>query len=402
MGLFYENRRLKMGAAPEEAFDLTEIAQRGTPFYAYDLSGMEREIKKLKTAFGALDTHIHFAVKANSHAKILSHFAKLGLGADVVSAGEARLARTCGFKAEDIIFSGVAKTKADIEYALDEGIGQLNVESPQELERIAGIAGKLKKQAPIAFRLNPDVNPETHPYITTGFRENKFGMDESFLPELIELLKKNETHLKLQGVAIHIGSQLRNNASFKEAIEKTLPIFFQLKELGWPVKSFDIGGGVGIDYQQGRVDDEQVKDYGRMVQTLLSPTKAHVICEPGRLIAACHGVLVGEVQYVKKTPYKEFLILNTGMHHLVRPALYQAYHRLLPLNENTNPKKQYDVVGPICESTDFLAKNRELPEMKSGDFLAICEAGAYGRSMASGYNAHEYPQEYVFYRGKLV
>ena len=402
MSLFYVDKKLFIGSSPQRSTDLFSLAKKcKTPFYVYDLSGMEQEVARLKSALGPRG-HIHFAVKANSNEKILTHFAKLGVGADVVSMGEAILARRCGFKPEKIIFSGVAKERDEIEYAITEGIKQINVESPGELRRVAEIGGKLGLHVPIAFRLNPNVNPQTHPYITTGFKENKFGMDESFLPELIAILKAEKKALDLQGVTLHIGSQLRNNAIFKEAIEKTIPVFRLLQEQGFTMKSFDVGGGIGIDYEQGVVDSAQVEDYGRMVQRLLGPLHIDILAEPGRVVSACHGVLVCEIQYIKKTPFKEFAIVNTGMHHLLRPSLYQAFHRILPLIDFDREMKEYDVVGPICESSDFLAKGRSLKELFADEFLAVAEAGAYGRSMASQYNAHSYPEELVFYQGELV
>lgn len=407
MALFYKNNQLCIGKENEWEKPLCEliIADDERPVYIYDLSLMEEEINFLQQCMGA-ETHIHYAVKANSNTMILQHFAKLGVGADVVSAGEARLALEAGFDPKDIIFSGVAKTKKEISFAIENSLDQINIESPQELLRVGDIARSQGVIARVAFRMNPDVNPQTHPYITTGFRENKFGMEEDFIPELLEILKKYSDSLSLQGLTIHIGSQLTDNQCFEDAIIKTIPIFQDLKAKGFSMKTFDVGGGIGINYQHGGTHRSQIQDYGQMVQKHLSDLGVKIYCEPGRMIVGAYGTLVSEVQYIKKTSSKNFAILNTGMHHLIRPALYQAEHRILPLvekeNKNQGEEELFDVVGPICESSDFFAKDYPCGPLESGDFLAIGEAGAYGRSMASQYNAHEYPREVVLYKGEIL
>ena len=402
MALFYKNKTLHMGNEDTlESFDLSEISADRTPTFVYDLSAMEQEVFALKKALGER-SHLHFAVKANSNPLILRHFAGLGMGADVVSAGEIRFALDAGFAPCDIIFSGVGKTVKEIKFAIECGIGQINVESPQELRRIAEISHQFGKKTPIAFRMNPDVDAKTHPYITTGFKENKFGMDESFIPELLVLMREFSQSLELRGLTIHIGSQLLDNSCFAEAIEKTVPVFQRLVSEGFDLSVFDVGGGVGIDYENGRVDCDRVNDYGQIVQKYLSPLGVEIFSEPGRVITACHGVLLGEVQYVKESPFKKFAILNTGMHHLIRPSLYQAFHRIKHVKQKSGSKSLYDIVGPICESSDFLGKDRQMQNIEQGDILAICEAGAYGRSMASEYNAHAFPEEIVLYKGKVV
>lgn len=395
MAYRYENGVLKP-VGTEGTYDLGKIAKdSGRPAYVYNLAHISGRINFLRSSFKKIKPSIHYAMKANDQQDVLRTIREAGGNIDTVSAGEVKIAIANGFKAEQVIFSGVAKSKDEIAYALRAGIKQINVESPSELKRIAQIARELNLRASVAFRMNPDVNPQTHPYITTGFRENKFGMDDSFLPELISILKANPENLWLRGLTLHIGSQLLELSSLKEAIEKTKAVFIGLKEQGFKMDRFDIGGGVGINYQ---TDDETAElqllsDYAKMADSLVSDLGVEVILEPGRTLVARSGILIGEVQYVKVTQNKNFAILNTGMNHLLRPALYQAKHRVLPLTWTKNTIKTYDIVGPICESADFLAQKVELPEISEGDFIAIADAGAYGRVMASHYNAHELPKE---------
>jgi diaminopimelate decarboxylase len=408
VAFFYANERLKVGTEKSNA-DIGEIArQYDRPVYVYDLDDVEERFKLYSQAFGDLKHTIHYAMKANSHPLLLSKLAQLGAGADTVSIGEVRRALNAGIPGDKIIFSGVAKTKSEIEEALSKDIKQINVESPQELERIAEIAKRLGKIANVAFRLNPDVNPKTHPYITTGFRENKFGMDDSFLPELVSILKKNEKHVRVRGLTLHIGSLLFDLAVFQEAIEKTAVVYRKLEAEGFKLDRFDVGGGLGIHYETDDVSPELdlVAKYGVMLRETLKKclpnlASTEILAEPGRILVARSGILVSEVQYVKKAPAKTFAILNTGMHHLLRPALYQAKHRILPVHRSKSQANQtYDVVGPICESSDVLGRNIELPVLSPGDYLCIADAGAYGFSMASQYNSHELPKEVFVSQGK--
>ncbi len=375
---------------------LAQIAKKnGTPTYVYDVDAMVKKLRELKDAFEG-KAEIHYAAKANANIAILKAFKKEKIGVDTVSWGEAQAAVEAGFSHKDIIFSGVAKSVEEIEKAVRYQIKQINVESPQELIRIGEVAKKLKKKAAVAFRMNPNVNPNTHPYITTGFRENKFGMDSSFLPELRGILRKYKKYIELKGLTIHIGSQLMDFSSIKEAIQKTIPIYLDFKNSGYPLETFDIGGGVGIPYDGG--EEVDLKSYGKEILSLLEPLKCRILTEPGRLLVGPYGVLLTEIQYIKTTPFKKFAIVNTGMNHLLRPSLYSAVHRILPVSNLTKRKGQselYDIVGPICESSDFLGKDRYLPPLKQGDVLAILDAGAYGYSMASFYNHHRLPKEVV-------
>jgi diaminopimelate decarboxylase len=403
MGLVYRNGELHFGEA--ELFPLLSLAAgRTQPFYLYDLDAMRVRVRALKAALPRLE--VHYAMKANASERILSTFREESVGVDVVSGGELRRALACGFQPEDIIFSGVGKSRAELELAITLGIKQINVESPQELRRIVELARNLVKKPKIAFRINPDVDAETHPYITTGFRENKFGMDESFLPELRTILKEAGNLVELCGLTLHIGSQLQNLAPLEDAIRKTLPLFHALRSEGYPLRTFDVGGGLGIPYQEEHSipskDLQLLEGYGAMLRRLFSDFTGTVLCEPGRILVGSSGTLVGEVQYVKEAPQRNFLILNTGVHHLLRPALYQAYHRIMPLLQHKDrAEKSYDVVGPICESSDVLGRDRRMPEVRQGEFLAIADAGAYGYTMASLYNEHPMPDQFYWEKGRL-
>lgn len=396
--IYYKNDSLFIKSLHTQTLKLEAIIKRyGSPVYVYDLDSAEERVLEFYNAFQN-NVNIFYALKANANPLILKHFKKLGLGVDTVSWGEILLALKAGFKPQEIIFSGVAKSNEEIESAIKKNILQLNVESTQELNNIARIAKYFRKKVNVAFRMNPDVNPQTHPYITTGFRENKFGMDSSFIPQLKEILKKNK-NLVLRGLTLHIGSQLLNFSSIREAIEKTIPIYKNFQSEGYDMKTFDIGGGVGIPYD-GSVAPS-LKEYGEMVLKLLKPLNCQIQAEPGRLLIGPFGILIVKVQYIKKTPYKNFAIVNSGMHHLVRPALYQASHRIWPLKRlHEIEKYHYEVVGPICESSDFLGKGIELHGLKANDYLAVLDAGAYGYSMASFYNAHKLPKEIIIENGK--
>lgn len=398
MAYHYENGILAP-VGTRSSHDLVQIAKHANgPVYVYNLANIADRVRVLKSAFKKINPSIHYAMKANDQADVLKTLREAGTNIDTVSAGEIKIAQANGFRADQIIFSGVAKSKDEITYALTQGIKQINVESPAELRRIAQIAKSMKLKSSVAFRMNPDVNPKTHPYITTGFRDNKFGMDNSFLPELLEILKSNSESLNLCGLTLHIGSQLLELNSLREAIEKTKTVFLDLRNQGFKLDRFDIGGGVGINYQTGDELEERnlLSEYGKMAEGLLADLDAEIILEPGRTLVARSGLLIGEIQYIKSTQFKNFAIINTGMNHLLRPALYQAKHRVLPLvdpQKTSLATKVYDIVGPICESADFLAQKITLPELKEGDFLAIADTGAYGRVMASHYNAHALPQE---------
>lgn len=401
----YAKKSLKI-VQPGGEITLADIARnRKTPFYVYDLDGMVERLKLLQKALPSVA--IHYAVKANHHREILKAFAQHQVGADVVSKGEFERALECGISGERIVFSGVGKTADEIRFALQNNVKQLNIESIPELERVASIAREMGVRAPVALRMNPDVDANTHPYIRTGFRENKFGLDFSEIEPIVRVLHNNSS-LELRGLTLHIGSQIRETKPFVEAIEKTLRLFESLIKQGFQLSTLDIGGGLGIDYQSGdlKPDEELLNEYASRVRELASrlPQSVRILCEPGRFIVARFGALVGQIQYIKETPYKTFVILNTGMNHLMRPSLYEAYHRILPLEESGNGESRLvDVVGPICESADVLGHERILPaSLKAGDYLAVMDAGAYGAVMASRYNLHELPDEVIVSKGKVL
>lgn len=411
MAFFYRDGHLHIGTQSKNIKIQETLTQPwNRPTYLYDLDDIERRFEALKSALGPIHHSIHYAMKANSHATILQLLGQLGAGVDTVSGGEIKCALAAGIKPEKIIFSGVAKTVGEIELALKNKIKQINIESPQELERVAQIAQQLGYFADIAFRINPDVNPKTHPYITTGFRENKFGMDIEFIPELLALLQKYPKQLRLRGLTMHIGSLLFDLGVMREAIEKTLAVHDRFVNEGYPLDRLDIGGGLGIRYETDRDEGEflLIQNFGKMIREVLEPLRQkgplpEILLEPGRILVARAGLLISEVQYIKKCSSKTFAILDTGMNHLLRPALYQAKHRVLPLLTEASSKLiEYDVVGPICESSDFLAKNILLPEIKQCDLVAIADVGAYGFAMASHYNSHELPLEVCIRNGKIV
>lgn len=364
------------------------IASKKTPFYLYNTAVIAEKVINLKESLNGTSVAIHYAMKANYHPAILSQLNKLGVGVDTVSAGEVKKALKVGFKASDIILSGVGKTKEEISFAVTQSIKQINIESAQELIRIGQIARQKKIKAAVALRMNPDVNAITHPYITTGFRENKFGLAFNELPELLRIIRQYQDSIELKGLTLHIGSQMLDLGALKEAIKKTKVLFLELCRSGFNLTTFDIGGGIGISY---RPQDESphLSDLVNIIrETLIDmPKGVQVLIEPGRYLVGDAGVLVTQVEYIKSNDYKNFIIVNTGMTHLIRPALYQAYHHIWPLEHQTNPvQKIYDVVGPICESSDTLAKARLMPEVLQGDYLIISQAGAYGEVMASNYN----------------
>ncbi|NCN41675.1 diaminopimelate decarboxylase [bacterium] len=385
---FYEKGSLCLRTGGKE-LDLFSFAKdQKRPFYLYDLEEFRVRAQFYKSCFRAQD-RVHYAMKANSHPEFLKVAKEQGLGVDLVSGGELKKALEAGFAPNELIFSGVGKSEEDLEVALQDPISQINVESPMELLRIGRMAQRMDRVARVAFRYNPNVNADTHPYIRTGFKENKFGMDESFLPELTEALRAFPDHLKLVGMTLHIGSQLLNVDSSVEAVEKTIPVFNYFKELGQPLESFDVGGGLGIDYESDSYEEEfsRVKVFVERVIPKLDPLNCTIYSEPGRFLVARSGILFTQVEYIKKTPFKNFIIVNTGMHHLLRPSLYKAFHRILPVKESLQSSIVCDVVGPVCESSDVLGFNLSLAEPRQGDWLVILDTGAYGAVMSSDYNS---------------
>lgn len=383
---------------------LKEIAQnQNTPFYLYDLQGLRDWYAYFKG-----QTHdslkVFFAMKSNSNKDILKTFQKLGSGVDVVSGGEATLAQKLGFKPRQIVFSGVGKNQKELEMAISQNFLRINVESKEELKKIVEVAQHLKKQACISLRLNPNIDAKTHPYITTGLKDNKFGLEESELPQLLKIIKKHPDQIALKGLSMHIGSQISQLKSLYEAIAIVKNIYNQLKKQGYPLEDLNIGGGLKVDYSQEGLEQEKklIKDFGNGIKDLFKNFSGSVFIEPGRFLVARFGVLCAQVLYVKKTPHKKFIILNSGMNHFLRPSLYGAKHRILPFVKDQKTKETYDVVGPICETADTFAKDYKLSPVKPQDWMAVADTGAYGFVMSNLYNLQTPIQEISFDKGKKL
>ena len=377
----YKNEQLYVEDLP-----VKQLAEEfGTPLYIYSRATLERHWHAFDSALGKHPHLICYAVKANSNIGILNVMAKLGSGFDIVSQGELERVLAAGGEASKVVFSGVAKSRAEIMRALEVGIRCFNVESIAELYHINQIAGEMVKVAPISLRVNPDVDAHTHPYISTGLKENKFGVS---VDEAREVYKLAATlpHVKITGMDCHIGSQLTELQPFLDATDRLIRLMEQLKEDGITLKHLDLGGGLGVTYT-----DETPPHPSDYATALLNKLKDYedleIILEPGRAIAANAGILVAKVQYLKSNESRNFAITDTGMNDMIRPALYEAYMNIIEIDRTLGREKAiYDVVGPVCETSDFLGKQRELA-IAEGDYIAQRSAGAYGASMSSNYNS---------------
>ncbi|MCI6641589.1 MULTISPECIES: diaminopimelate decarboxylase [Campylobacter] len=368
----------------------------GTPLYIYDFDYIKSRYLALKNAFSARKSLVCFAVKANSNLSVLKFLANLGSGFDCVSIGEVRRALLAGANAYKIIFSGVGKKDEELKEALQNNILMINLESPAEMLRLENIAKELKKQARISIRVNPNVDAKTHPYISTGLNENKFGVEISEAKKMYLYAKKSEW-LQPYGIHFHIGSQLTDLAPIIEAANIVSNIMSELKALEIDIKFFDVGGGIGVIYENE--NEISLYDYAQGILGALKGQDVTVICEPGRFLTANAGVFLTKVLYQKLNSKKRFVIVDGAMNDLIRPSLYNAHHGISVVSkqngeisnensvQNLNEISKADVVGPICESSDFLAKNVDLPELKNGDLLLVKSAGAYGFSMSSNYNS---------------
>ena len=367
-----------------EQVELQSLAESyGTPLYVYSKAALESSFTAWQIALSGLPHLICYAVKANSNIAILQCLAKLGAGFDIVSGGELARVIMAGGDPKKVVFSGVGKTPAEIRNALDTGIRCFNVESASELRLLESIAAETKMTAPVSIRVNPDVDAQTHPYISTGLKENKFGVDEDTALELYQQAQASD-YLNPVGIDCHIGSQLTDISPYLEAVDHLLGIVDRLGELGISLEHIDIGGGLGIQYRQepptGPIDlIESLK--GRLEQRGLE-----VVVEPGRSIVGNAGVLLSEVVALKHGEHKNFAIVDAGMNDLIRPSLYQGWHDIIPVVQRDGESLNYDVVGPVCETGDFLGKDRDL-RIEEGDVLAVMSAGAYGFVMASNYNS---------------
>ena len=362
----------------------------GTPVYIYSAKTIRRHYKVFEKSFSNIDHLICYSVKANSNIAIISLLKQLGSGADIVSAGELKRVLKAGIDPKKIVFSGVGKTPEEIEFALLADILMFNVESLEELETLGEIAKKLEKRAPFALRINPDIDPQTHPYIATGIKRSKFGIPEEFVIEAYKKAKENP-YLYPIGIDAHIGSQITSISPFVSALSRLKKIWEELINLGFELKYLDIGGGLGIVYENEEPPLPQ--EYADAIIKEGKDLKATIILEPGRVIVGNAGILVTKVLYTKENILKKFVIVDAAMNDLIRPAFYQAYHKIIPVEEKYEEFEVVDVVGPICESSDFFAKERKLPKVKKGDFLAIMSAGAYGFVMSSNYNSRPRPPE---------
>lgn len=379
-----------------EGVALAEISESvGSPTYVYSYAALERAYRELEDAFSGLDHMVCYAVKANGNLSVLRALASLGAGADIVSGGELYRSMKAGFDPKKVVFAGVGKTEGEILAALGERILLFNVESASELERLEELAGRFGKRARVSLRINPDVDPGTHAHISTGQGESKFGIP---IDEALRLAEKIGRYkcVDLIGVHQHIGSQITKIAPHAEAIEKSAGLIEELKRRGFGIEYFNIGGGLGIRYK-----DEDVPTPGEYVDAIrpsLEATGAKVLCEMGRYIAGNAGVLLTRVIYRKKSGAKSFLVADAGMNDLLRPSLYDAHHEVRAVKENGSASLKADLVGPVCESGDYLARDRELPNAAEGDLLALMGAGAYGFSMSSNYNSRPRAAE-VMVRG---
>ena len=377
----YKNEQLYVEDLP-----VKQLAEEfGTPLYIYSRATLERHWHAFDSALGEHPHLICYAVKANSNIGILNVMAKLGSGFDIVSQGELERVLAAGGEASKVVFSGVAKSRAEIMRALEVGIRCFNVESIAELHHINQIAGEMGKVAPISLRVNPDVDAHTHPYISTGLKENKFGVS---VDEAREVYKLAATlpNVKITGMDCHIGSQLTELQPFLDATDRLIRLMEQLKEDGITLKHLDLGGGLGVTYTDET--PPHPSDYAtELLNKLKNYEDLEIILEPGRAIAANAGILVAKVQYLKSNESRNFAITDTGMNDMIRPALYEAYMNIIEIDRTLEREKAiYDVVGPVCETSDFLGKQRELA-IAEGDYIAQRSAGAYGASMSSNYNS---------------
>jgi diaminopimelate decarboxylase len=369
---------------------LSEIAESaGTPTYVYSYGALEKAYRELEEAFSGLDHMVCYAVKANSNLSVLRSLASFGAGADIVSSGELYRAMRAGFDPKKVVFAGVGKTEDELMAGLGERILLFNVESASELEHIEHLAMRHGKRARVALRVNPDVNPETHAHVSTGHGASKFGIPVDEALALAERVLEYRC-IDLIGVHQHIGSQITKLAPYAESVEKSAQLVDELKRRGFDIKYFNIGGGLGIRYKDEEAPSP--KELVDAVRPTLEATGTKILCEMGRYVAGSAGVLLTRVIYRKRSGGKSFIVADAGMNDLLRPSLYDAYHEVRPVNDGAAAAPA-DLVGPVCESGDYLARDRDLPDVAEGDLLALMSAGAYGFSMTSNYNSRPRPAE---------
>ncbi|NIA68427.1 diaminopimelate decarboxylase [Pelagibius litoralis] len=396
----YRDGRLHVSQVP-----LDRLAEEvGTPFYCYSGDALESGYRSFAAALSGLPATICYALKANSNQAVIKTFAELGAGADVVSEGELRRALAAGVPAERIVFAGVGKTAPEMAAGLDAGIMQFNVESFAELELLSQVAQQRGTTAPVAVRVNPNVDAGTLDQITTGRADSKFGIDADEARAFL-MQTKSLPGIRFEGLAVHIGSQLTDVAPYRAAFQRLIGLYHELRAAGVPLRRLDLGGGIGISYKhdlQGQFEEseQRVRDYTQMVRGLVSGLDAELVFEPGRLLVGNAGLLVTRVLFVKDNGERRFVIVDAAMNDLIRPSLYDAWHEILPVAQTPEGTALHpvDVVGPVCESTDTFAKQRPLPPLREGDLLVFSSAGAYSFVMASTYNSRPLAPE-VLVRG---
>jgi diaminopimelate decarboxylase len=387
------------GQLGAEGVTLAEVAaQFGTPCYVYSRAEIEQRWNAFNSAFSGQAHLICYAVKANSNIAVLNVMARLGSGFDIVSAGELERVIKAGGDPAKVVFSGVGKRRDEMQYAIKTSIKCFNVESVAELERLNHVAAESGMQAPVSLRVNPDVDVDTHPYIATGLKENKFGIPYEDALSVYQIAA-GMRHIDVIGIDCHIGSQITVMEPFINALERLMQLIVIIEDNGISIKHVDIGGGLGINYRNE--SPPSANDYVQSVQKIFSGSPYEIIIEPGRSIMGNAGVLLTRVEYLKQTPHKNFAIVDAAMNDLLRPALYEAWHDVLPVIEQAPGEGEvYDIVGPVCETADFLGKDRTLALME-GDLLSICSAGAYGFCMSSTYNSRPRACEVMIDNGKI-
>lgn len=379
-----------------EGVSLRALAEEfGTPLYVYSASYVRDRVRAYQQAFP--DALICYAVKANFNPHIISLAREEGAGADIVSGGELFLSLKAGVESSRIVYAGVGKTVKELQYAIESDILMFNVESSMELDVLDHIAGRLGKKARVAIRVNPDVDPKTHPYISTGMKKSKFGVDIKTAKKEYQYAAKLK-NLQVVGIHCHIGSQILDVSPYIEASQKVVQLYHELTKEGFDIQYLDLGGGLGIKYKPEQSNPEP-SDLAEAILPVVREVKAKLILEPGRSVVGNAGILITQVQFVKDKGHKHFLIVDAGMNDLVRPAMYDAYHHLLPVEKKDRNYLKVDVVGPVCETGDFLALDREVPTMERGEYLAVLSAGAYGFAMSSHYNVRPRACEVLVERG---
>jgi len=401
-GFCYRSEQTGKPALHADRVPLLRLAEKfGTPLYVYSSTTIRARVQAFQKAFREVEHAICYSVKANPNQSILRLLGNLGCGFDVVSGGELeRVLRARPSAGPRVVFSGVGKTTAEIQAALRAAILLFNVESASELEVLAARAKRLRRTARIAFRVNPDVPADTHPYISTGLQKHKFGVPIREARELYRQAAKSR-YLRISGVSVHIGSQITGLTPFRQAIEHVAELVEELRSDGHQIDYVDAGGGLGISYRGGQDFEKTLAEYAQAITEPLRDLKVKVLLEPGRSIIGPAGVLVTRVLYRKRNGPKRFVIVDAAMNDLIRPSLYQAEHEIVPVEPRQGESETVDVVGPVCESGDFFARDRALPSANQGDLLAILDAGAYGMALASNYNSRPRPPE-VLVEGKKV